>query len=76
MEVRAIEGQSITVAATDGESVYLSIQNLHHHRIVAGGVAVFAPPKPLHFGNRRELEGSVWTKKKSHRLIVERAHGA
>ena len=76
MEVRSIEGQDITVAAADGTAVYLAIQNLHHHRIADGGAATFPAPKPLNFGNRRELEGCIWTAKKTHRLIVERAHGS
>lgn len=75
MQVRAIEGQAITVAAENGTSVYLAVQNLHRHRVALGGAVTFDPPKPLNFGNRRELEGVIWIGKKSHRLIVERAHG-
>ena len=75
MEIRAIERQAITVPATDGTVVYLTIQNRHAHRTAEGGRAVFDGQAGLYFGNRSEIVGEVWVGKKVSRLVVERAHG-
>ena len=74
MEIRAVEGETITVPAEDGQSVHLSMQN---QRLVGVGMAGSAQfdLERLHFGNRRELEGEVWRAKQRIRLVVERAHG-
>lgn len=75
MEIRAIEGDTITVPAEDGQSVYLVIQNQHLVGVGMAGAALF-DLKRLHFGNRRELEGEVWRGKRVSRLTVERRHGS
>ena len=74
MEIRAVEGETVTVPAEDGQPVYLAIQNQHHFVVTSEGVARFDLSR-LHFGNRRELEGEVWRAKKMSRLIIERRHG-
>lgn len=75
MEIRAVQGESVAVAAPDGQCVYMVVQNIHRHRTAEGGHAVFEPPGPLHFGNRQHLEGEVWVGKQVSRLVVERRHG-
>ena len=75
MEIRALDGQAITVPAQDGEVVYMTIQNRHAHRTAQGGSAVFEGLSRLHFGNRREVEGRIYIGKRETRLVVERSHG-
>lgn len=77
MEIRAVDGQAITVPAADGAVVYMCVQNRHSHRTAAGGAAVFEPHAPrLRFGNRQELEGEVWIGRRVSRLVIERSrHG-
>lgn len=74
MEIRAIEGETISVPADDGEVIYLAIQNQHAMGLGEEGAVLFSLGR-LSFGNRRELEGEVWRGKRKSRLVVERAHG-
>lgn len=76
MEIRAIEGEAISVPCEDhGQVAYLAIQNRHQHRHAADGRVVFDGLTGLYFGNRREVEGEIWVGKRVSRLFVERRHG-
>lgn len=76
MEIRAIEGEAISVPCEEhGQVVYLTIQNRHSHRMASDGRAIFDGQTGLHFGNRRQVVGEIWIGKRVTRLVVERRHG-
>ena len=69
--IRAMDRETITVAAQDGEPVEVRVQGFALRAEAGPDGASFALP-PLHYGNRVEIRGEVWHGKTVTRLTVER----